>query len=283
MINHIGLLLVSTLPTASAHSRWSCPEPRSPSTGIKRGPCGNDYNNFDTPLQATTDDGGDESIVEITPGPLRITFEESLHHTGAPFRISLSNDGNDDESCVLLDHIPHNDCCSPSIPDPTTYTPYAITINIPNVICERCSLHLSNPMTDKIGGDGAPTAIGCTDPDGSCFSVYHSCTKPFRIVGDTSESGGGAVPRSEYQCPNYQDVNENWPKVWTGDNGGDVDASTPGVYRRESSVWSTDDHTLTTAPLSYREDTGGLCSVASSAYPKWPAYLVSLFFYIATN
>ena len=60
------------------------------------------------------------------------------------------DDGNDDASCVLLDHIPHNDCCNPSLFDPSTYTQYAITINIPNVICERCSLHLSNPMTDKM-------------------------------------------------------------------------------------------------------------------------------------
>ncbi|KAL7525441.1 hypothetical protein ACHAXR_001007, partial [Thalassiosira sp. AJA248-18] len=236
------------LPLASTHSRWSCPEPRSSSTGIKTGPCGNEKNDFDNPLQATS--GVDGSIVEIKPGPLRVTFEESIHHTGAPFRISLSNDGNDDDSCVLLDHIPHNDCCRPSLYDPTTYTPHAITINIPNVLCERCSLHLANPMTDKIGSNGSPSGIGCSDP-GTCFSVYHSCTRPFRIAGD--------VPRSEFQCPSVESMNEDWPTVWMGDNGENVDAGTPGVYRRESSIWSTEDYTLTTVPVQYREDAGGSC------------------------
>ncbi len=160
---------------------------------------------------------------------------------------------------MLLDHIPHNDCCSPSLYDPTTYTPYTITISIPNVICERCSLHLSNPMTDKIGDDGSPHGEGCTDPDGTCFSVYHSCTRPFRIVGDASD---GAVPRSEYACPSLESVNDGWPTSWIGDDGMEADASVPGVYRRISSVWSEDDYTLTTAPEAYREDTGALGGVA---------------------
>jgi hypothetical protein len=165
----------------------------------------------------------------------------------------------------LLDHIPHNDCCSPSLYDPTTYTPYTITINIPNVICERCSLHLSNPMTDKIGDDGSPGGVGCTDPGGTCFSVYHSCTRPFRIVGDAS-----AVPRSEYACPGSDGTNAGWPASWTGDDGEAADASIPGVYRRISSTWSADDYTLTTAPDAYRKDTGaltlsGLCLSSSCA------------------
>lgn len=115
-------------------------------------------------------------------------------------------------------------------------------------------LHLSNPMTDKIGSDGSPSGIGCTDPDGSCFSVYYSCTKPFRIVGYEN-----AVQRNEYSCPDWRSLNENWPLVWVGDNGEDVDVTTSGVYRRESSTWSSDDFTLATVPDQYRQDAGGLC------------------------
>lgn len=157
-------------------------------------------------------------------------------------------DGTDDDACVLLDHIPHNDCCNPDYNDPTTYTPYAISIIIPNIICEYCSLHLSNPMTDKIGDDGSPLGIGCTDP-GSCFSVYHSCTKSFRIVGDAND---GAVQRSDFVCPSLDEVKGGWPSVWIGDNGEAVDASIPGVYRRESSIWSQNNATLTTAPWQFR-------------------------------
>ena len=215
------------LPAASAHSRWSCPEPRSPSTSIKDGPCGDE----------TTNDfivsSGD--MAEIRPGPLRVAFEESIYHTGAPFRISLSADGTDADACTLLDHIPHNDLAvRPNFRDESTYTQYAVTIDIPDVNCERCSLHLSNPMTDKIGGDGSPFGIGCTDPDGTCFSVYYSCTQPFRIRGSSS-----AVSRSEYQCPyDFGAGPVDWPTSWIGDNGEPVDASVPGVYRRESSIWN---------------------------------------------
>lgn len=109
-------------------------------------------------------------------------------------------------------------------------------------------------MTDKIGSDGSPSGIGCTDP-GTCFSVYHSCTRPFRIVGDVSN---GAVPRSEYTCPSLESINVGWPTSWTGDNGESVQASVPGVYRRISAVWSADEYTLTAAPEAYREDTGAL-------------------------
>ena len=234
-------LLLSVVPIG-AHSRWKCPAPRNPETGIKTGPCGPETNNFSLAE-------GSDSIIELQPGPLRVYFEESIYHTGAPFRIALSGDGTDDEVCVLLDHIPHNDNLSsfPNIFDPATYTPYSVTINIPNVQCERCSLHLVNPMTDKIGDDGAPNGVGCTDPNGSCFSVYHSCTVPFRILG--------SIPRADYSCPAFP---SDWPTQWTGDGGVSVPASVPGVYRRESSVWSSDG-LLQTAPEQYRLDAGGLC------------------------
>ena len=247
------LLLLLPLSSSHAHSRWSCPEPRSLDTGIKSGPCGDETNIF------SIDNNDDGELIEIAPGPLRVTFFESVHHTGAPFRIALSNDGSDTtKQCILLDHIPHNDCCSPNIMDETSYTPYVITITIPNVSCERCSLHLTNPMTDKIGNDGSPSGIGCTDPDGTCFSVYHSCTKPFKIVGDVST---GAVPRDEYICPNSSSANSDWPTSWIGDDGMAADASVSGVYRRISSVWSTDDYTLTTVPETYTVDTGDICKV----------------------
>lgn len=79
MINLPQLIVFSALPSALAHSRWKCPGPRSTSTDIKEGPCGDDYNVFDA------------STIEIQPGPLQVIFEESRHHTGAPFRISLSS------------------------------------------------------------------------------------------------------------------------------------------------------------------------------------------------
>mmetsp|Transcript_23179 Transcript_23179/g.35162 ORF Transcript_23179/g.35162 Transcript_23179/m.35162 type:complete len:339 (+) Transcript_23179:79-1095(+) len=228
-----------------AHARWKCPEPRNEDTGIKSGPCGPDTNDF------TANDN--VPLMEIKPGPMRVIFEESVSHTGSPFRIALSGDGSDeDDTCVLLDHIPHHDNASqrPRLIDPSTYTPYVITIDIPDVKCERCSLHLANPMTDKISLKGSPTGIGCTDPDGTCFSVYHSCTIPFRIAG--------TISRSEYVCPAQESI-DDWPKHWVGDYGQIVDTNTQGVYRRESALWNAEMFTLDDAPLRYRQDAGVIC------------------------
>ena len=132
----------------------------------------------------------------ISPGPLTIVFEESIAHTGAPWRVSLSADGDDDASkeCILLDHIPHDDNARPTFGKDATYHQFRITVTIPDVDCAACSLHLANPMTDKIGAAGAPAGEGCTEP-GSCFSVYYSCTTPLRITG--------ATPRASYTCLLY--------------------------------------------------------------------------------
>lgn len=242
------LLMLTVVPTVIAHVRWQCPKPRSPDTGIKEGPCGAQSNNLMTYTN--------QDILEIAPGWMRVSMEESIFHTGAPFRIALSRDGTDDTPCVLLDHIPHNDNVAtyPSISDPSTYKEYAIAILIPDVLCERCSLHLVNPMTDKIGDAGAPNGIGCTDPNGTCFSVYHSCTLPFKI--------NGTIPREQYQCPKV--MPDDWPTQWIGDNGQVVDASVQGVYRREASLWK--DGLLMTVPDRYRQNTG-VCRSGTNQNP----------------
>jgi hypothetical protein len=86
-------LAYSSLPRrTAAHSRWRCPEARSSDTGIKAGPCGDETDDFDSPLLLPGGDDDDAAVLEIAPGPMRVTFEESIHHTGAPFRISLSGE-----------------------------------------------------------------------------------------------------------------------------------------------------------------------------------------------
>jgi hypothetical protein len=230
----------SLLPVVvESHSRWKCPKPRSPDTGIKQGPCGA----FDT------DKMSNFKALVIKPGPLVVQWEESIAHTGAPFRIALSSDGRDTDtsvssSCVLLDHIPHNDKSDPTFSDESTYTLYTLTILIPDVNCNQCSLHLVNPMTDKIGAAGAPTGKGCTDPKGTCASVYHSCTIPLKITG--------RVPRAQYKCPNRNP--SDWPTKWKGDNAVNVTATKRGVYRRESATWKNG--FLMDVPGRYRRFSG---------------------------
>ena len=95
------------------HSRFGCPAPRSPDTNIKTGPCGA------SPPGAPT--------LTLAPGPFTVEIEESIAHTGAPFKITLSGDGDDATGCVLIDHIPSNPASTPSFGNEATYTKYYIT------------------------------------------------------------------------------------------------------------------------------------------------------------
>eukprot|EP00931_Biecheleriopsis_adriatica_P117312 TRINITY_DN92843_c0_g1_i1.p1 TRINITY_DN92843_c0_g1~~TRINITY_DN92843_c0_g1_i1.p1 ORF type:complete len:420 (+),score=37.92 TRINITY_DN92843_c0_g1_i1:55-1260(+) len=265
----LSLVTMLTYTVVESHQRWACPAPRSSDTGIKNAVCGAQENDFSQTLK----DSSGVSILTISPGPLTVVFEESVHHRGAPTRIALSGDGTDswDKSCVLLDHIPHDENSRPTFRDDSTYHKFYVTVDIPDVNCEKCSLHLGNPMTDKIGKAGASDGEGCSDPYGSCFSVYYSCTKTFRIVGST-----GASQRKDYACPGP--AKAGWPQHWLSpDSVGAslagaklVDASTPGVYRRESAIWSNGwlanvaEHNV---HAKYRTPAGDLCVEQQSAGP----------------
>ena len=231
------LLLLSThYLSTEGHIRWECPAPRNPDTGIKSGPCGEETDQFAASAAYT-----------IAPGPFTVQWEESITHVGAPFYIALTQDGRDTDTlflkpCILLDHIPHNDLTNPNFVNESTFELYSLTIEIPDVSCERCSLHIVNPMTDKIGDRGAPNGVGCTYP-GFCggVDVYHSCTVPIRI--------NGTIPRRNYICPNVNP--SDWPNSWKGDNGKAVNTTKRLEYRRESGTWK--DSFLMDVPERYRQ------------------------------
>eukprot|EP00475_Leptophrys_vorax_P021077 TRINITY_DN2882_c0_g2_i1.p2 TRINITY_DN2882_c0_g2~~TRINITY_DN2882_c0_g2_i1.p2 ORF type:complete len:312 (-),score=62.80 TRINITY_DN2882_c0_g2_i1:1061-1996(-) len=169
------LVVVSAVCVVSAlgHAMWICPTPRLPGqSGLKFGPCGG----------AGTGAITDAAQATINPGPFSVLWEETIFHTGAPFRISLSVPGNDNyEECILLNHIPHNDAGHPN-------QFYAVTVNIPDFNCQSCAIQLLQIMTDKIG-----TAPNCTyNPldfnttvDNQCMSIYHSCSNV--IINGTQE------------------------------------------------------------------------------------------------
>ena len=245
------------LSCVSAHSRWSCPQPRNPEADITVGPCGDETNDF----------SANDPIMEIAPGPMLVEWEEAVSHEGSPFRIALSHDGTDDGSpaCILLDHIPHNNIQNPDIEDESTYTKYSMVIIIPDVACERCSLHLANPRTADEGALASPTGLGCTDPDGTCKTVYHSCTIPFKITG--------SIQRSEFQCLNQNPP--DWPELWIGDNGSAVNADVIGVYRREAGNWV--DSFLVDVPAEYRTVDDGVTLCTGPTLSPAPGGEESLF------
>merc|ERR1712127_766624 len=197
-----------------AHMRLVCPPPRSPETGAKTGPC-------DAPNNPAQD------AFPLAPGWQTVVFEESIFHAGAPQRIALPRDGADDgfETCVLLDHIPHFDRppVAPRMSRPTTYTPYRVSVYIPDVKCERCTLQLISVMSDWM--HGVPIGTKCaykgaldagTVPRSpstpACPVVYHSCA-PVSING-TGDRNAACLAASSAAN------NASWPYV----------SMTPNVY-----------------------------------------------------
>jgi len=194
----LALVLVS-LSMVSGHARMKCPKARDwndkngnhivfDNTGNKNGACG--------PYSFNYGMGG---VVALRANTWQtFVFEESIAHTGAPYRLSIL-DENELEVFVLLNHIPHNEAAMPIPYVESTYVPYNITIYIPDVQCAKCTIQLIMFMTDKTVKCGIPTChyfandSACSGKiDGSpacagapnntpclnqntCFSNYHSC------------------------------------------------------------------------------------------------------------
>ena len=156
-----------------AHGRWKCPAPRDAldengnhitfdNTGNKYAACGPESGKW-----------GFGTITTLTPGWNTLTWEESISHAGSPFRIAIL-DETETARMVLLDHIPHNDESAPNSQDEATFVPYRVSVNIPDVKCDKCSLQLLYVMTDKSTKCGIQTCYynpndaackGSTDPD----------------------------------------------------------------------------------------------------------------------
>ena len=203
--------LVLVVGFAVAHSRLECPAARSLETGEKVGPCD------------TKDDDLSIPAHPLQPGLNTVTWVESISHPGAPARFALSLDGVMEgfEECILLDHVPHDECADlgvlfAHVNDPTEegeHNPQRITLWIPDVKCERCNLQLITFMTDDFHGLPKPgdrcaysgaQAAGQADASlPSCDVVYHSCA-PVSINGTT--------PRAEHTCKMKDAVDAlQWP------------------------------------------------------------------------
>mmetsp|Transcript_28796 Transcript_28796/g.32997 ORF Transcript_28796/g.32997 Transcript_28796/m.32997 type:complete len:529 (+) Transcript_28796:59-1645(+) len=258
----------------TGHVRMECPPPQSGKSGEKRGPC--DVNVIDSMLE---EDEDNESIpaYPLIPGALNtVTWLESIPHPGAPVRFALSRDVGDDassktneedddffgstststmdmeeyaelftasfESCLLLDHVPHDAHSQPNYRNESTWHRSSITLWIPDIKCERCHLQLISIMSDEM--HGVPQNTKCsyknkivvvdnnnkndniTDtseeeeqeqeqyPD--CPAVYHSCS-PVSI--------NGTIPRNEIEHCNTTEFEEKlgWPFTPRSEIGFNID------------------------------------------------------------
>jgi hypothetical protein len=196
----VAILVSFVCEFVSAHGRWKCPLPRDANdvngnhitfdnTGNKYAACGPQSGNW-----------GFGTVTNLKPGWTTLTWEESVSHAGSPFRIAIL-DETETARVILLDHIPHDDASKPNEKIESTYSIYKMSVNIPDIKCDKCSLQFLYVMTDKSVKCGVPTCFynaqdaackGSTDPnaatcmgapnsnvcvqDNECFSNYHSCT-----------------------------------------------------------------------------------------------------------
>jgi hypothetical protein len=162
-----------TLLEINGHARWKCPSVRdaldengvhikSSNTGNKVAACGPESGKW-----------GFGKVTFLRPGWTTLVWEESVSHAGSPFRIALL-DESETAKIILLDHIPHNDASSPVMAVESSFTEYKISVEIPNINCERCTLQLLYVMTDKSTKCNIPTCYynpfdaackGTTDPN----------------------------------------------------------------------------------------------------------------------
>lgn len=244
----VALLLLSAPPhLVDGHVRMECPPPLSGETGEKVGPC-----------DVRSDDGS------LPAFPLRpnafnmITWLESIGHPGAPARFALSRDGialddSDDtgfETCLLLDHVPHDAWSNPTFRDESTWHRSTITLWIPDVKCDRCYLQLVSVMSD--GVHGVPNDTTCAyqaseaaEDYPACPVVYHSCA-PVSIDGTIPRNDLAVCNTSEFEeklgWPLTPDRNPDLYQYSTYFNRGDVGLYDP-VGKRLLSIGSplTDD------------------------------------------
>lgn len=257
----VFLILASVLSliiTTQAHARWKCPQPRDAlaedgthitfdNTGNKYGSCGPESGKW-----------GFGTVSTLKPGWNTITWEESISHTGSPFRISIL-DERESQTVVLLDHIPHNELSMPVAYEENTYVPYKMSIFVPDIACEKCVLQMLYVMTDKSTVCGIETCYynpqdaackGSTDPDaetcygapndtpckqeGECYSNYHSCS-------DVTITG--SMPLTSFAMDSQP---SNWP----------YKNSTMNYYGAEVGDWSADGWLLN-VPIDFTTDYGG--------------------------
>ncbi|XP_062498801.1 uncharacterized protein LOC134176139 isoform X2 [Corticium candelabrum] len=106
---------------------------------------------------------------------MTVQIEEVVVHAGSPMRLELLQ-VNNPTPCLILDHIPHNPTSQPGgnckvkeYPvGACTGSSYYLTVNIPDVDCDKCQLRLSYINVDSLTGSNS----SCTTSN--CIT-YYSC------------------------------------------------------------------------------------------------------------
>jgi MYXO-CTERM domain-containing protein len=142
MVLSLGLVLTFSAGAAEAHIRLDSPTPRYDytDTGIKFAPCAS---------------GSATGVVtHLQPGqPLTVMWTETVSHPGF-FRISLDTSGND--AFPAISPTPQSPVTAPVLADDilpheagTAPIARMFTVTLPNVSCAKCTLQLTQFMSDN--------------------------------------------------------------------------------------------------------------------------------------
>ena len=206
--------LLSLPALASAHVDMLDPPRRYGRTDLKSGPCG-------MPFGAA----GDVVATYAGGSTIRIEINEYVDHPGH-YRVALDLDGGDDD---LGDPICLTNCDDRRSPDPTFEDPEGVlvlgnftdepaadqtlTVTLPDVACERCTLQVIQIMYDK-----RPYTLGGDDN-------YYRCAD----IAITSASAGDAGPAETDAGPAETDAGTVRDAGLSGDAGAsDAGASDAG-------------------------------------------------------
>jgi hypothetical protein len=173
-----GLLLYVWAPSASAHLGLTSPVSRYGPNVLKQGPCG--------VL------GGERSdnVTVFEPGQtILVRWEEYVNHPGH-YRIAFDPDGDDDfVDPASMDEFYSNDTVLlDGIEDHAGDDPYyEVSVQLPNIECERCTLQVIQLMYDK-----PPYVVPGNDIYYQCADLALRCSDGSTECGDPGSPNGAA-------------------------------------------------------------------------------------------
>jgi hypothetical protein len=139
-VSLLGALAVASPLEASAHLDLDSPTSRYGPDVLKTGPCGI---------------SGGERTANVTyfePGEtIEVGWDEYVDHPGH-YRIAFDDQGDDDfvDPATMMELYSNDTVLLDGIPDKgRDERDYAVTITLPNVTCENCTLQVIQVMYDK--------------------------------------------------------------------------------------------------------------------------------------
>lgn len=218
-------LVLSLSLSTLAHTRWA-PDgvltPRSTNTNIKNGPCGVARGN---------------TLTVFEPGQtIEVAFQSNIFHEGY-FRIAFSpeNDEGFDDYVLASD-----------IPDVEGQENRTVTITLPEMECESCTLQLIQTMLDR-------------SPPSDYFSCANIALRqpevppepPIFIVGVSSEEGNNEVVYTDTGLVSVEvqldasEIGRNFEYDWSVSDDRLVDThDAPHIFQFDTTVLAADDYVV---------------------------------------